>query len=50
MDSLKNAEKENSLSQDQHHEYADDVQSVTNEFIKKIDETLKNKEQEIMQV
>ena len=50
MDSLKNAEKENSLSQDQHHEYADDVQDVTDEFIKKIDDTLKNKEQEIMQV
>lgn len=50
MDDLKQQEKDSEISEDQHREYADDVQELTDEHIAKIDETLANKEQEIMQV
>ena len=50
MDNLKQEEKDGGISEDQHREYADDVQELTDEHIGKIDETLANKEQEIMQV
>ena len=50
MDNLKGAEKKSDLSQDQSREYSQVVQDLTDEFVKKIDGSLKNKEQEIMQV
>jgi len=50
MDSLKGAEKENQISQDQHHEYSDIVQVITDEFITKVDTSLENKNKEITQV
>lgn len=50
MDELKKHEKEGDISQDAQREYSDDVQKMTDEFIKGMDEALANKEQEIMQV
>lgn len=50
MDELKKAEKDGDISEDAHHEYSQEVQDLTDEFIKKIDDTLSHKEQEIMQV
>jgi ribosome recycling factor len=50
MDDLKKAEKDSQISQDAHHEYADVVQKMTDEFVAKIDESLAHKEAEIMQV
>ena len=50
MDDLKRAEKDNQISKDQHHDYAAEIQKLTDDYIKKIDETLANKEKEIMQV
>lgn len=50
MDNLKAAEKDGEISQDAHHEYADVIQDVTDEFVSAIDEALKNKDQEILQV
>jgi len=50
MDDLKKAEKDGDISQDAHHEYADEVQKMTDEFVSKIDEALSHKETEIMQV
>ncbi len=50
MDELKKAEKDGDISQDQHHEYNDEVQALTDEHIKSVDDALENKEQEIMQV
>ncbi len=50
MDDLKRAEKDGEISQDAHHEYSKEVQDLTDEYISKIDETLINKEEEIMQV
>lgn len=50
MDELKRQEKEGEISEDEHREYADIIQKLTDEHIKKIDETLDHKEKEIMQV
>jgi ribosome recycling factor len=50
MDALKKAEKDNHLSQDDHKHMDHEVQNMTDAAIKRIDEALKVKEQEIMQV
>ena len=50
LDELKKAEKDGDISQDVLHSCSDEVQKLTDEFIGKIDESYKNKEQEIMQV
>ncbi len=50
MDRLKKLEKDGDISQDDQHLYGDEVQSLTDDHIKKIDHTLQVKEQEIMQV
>ena len=50
MDELKKAEKDGDISKDEQHDHDADIQAITDEFIRKVDETLNNKEQEIMQV
>ena len=50
MDDLKRTEKDGEISEDQHHDYAQEIQELTDEYVKKIDEAVHNKEQEIMQV
>ncbi len=50
MDDLKHAEKDHAISQDEHKKLHDDVQKLTDDHIKKIDEALIIKEQEIMHV
>lgn len=50
MDVLKHQEKDGNISQDQHHALGADVQKMTDETIKEIDELLAAKEAEIMQV
>ena len=50
MDVIKKLEKEGDLSEDESHRYADEIQKITDEFIKKIDESFLHKEKEIMQV
>ncbi len=50
MDDLKKAEKDGVITQDEQHRMHDDVQKFTDEAIRRIDEALKTKEQEIMQV
>jgi ribosome recycling factor len=50
MDELKKAEKDGDISKDEQHDHDADIQAITDEFIRKVDETLYNKEQEIMQV
>jgi len=49
-DDLKKAEKDGVLTQDELKRMESDVQKLTDEAIKRIDEALKTKEQEIMQV
>jgi len=49
-DSLKKLLKDKAISEDDERGGLDDVQKLTNNFISKIDELAKNKEQEIMSV
>lgn len=50
MDDLKKAEKDAVISQDEQKRLEVEVQKLTDEAVKRVDETLKTKEQEIMQV
>lgn len=50
MDQIKKAEKDSEISQDDAKLYSDEVQELTDKFIKQIDETLTIKEGEIRQV
>jgi ribosome recycling factor len=49
-ETLKKMEKDHQISQDEHRKYSDEVQKMTDQIIGKVDEALKSKEQEIMQV
>ena len=48
MDSLKKAEKDNEISQDEHKRLADDVQKLTDKVIAEIDAAAVAKEKEIL--
>lgn len=50
MDSLKKMEKDGDISEDKHRSLSDEVQKLTDVFVSKIDDALKSKEAEIMQV
>jgi len=50
MEMLKKMEKDGALSQDDQRKTSEKVQQLTDGYIKKIDEALTHKEQEIMQV
>ncbi len=50
MDALKKMEKDGKMSQDDHRHQSDAVQKLTDDHIKKVDETLAAKEREILQV
>jgi ribosome recycling factor len=47
---LKKMEKDHVVSQDEHRKYADEIQKMPDQYIGKVDEALKHKEQEITQV
>ncbi|MDP3745982.1 MAG: ribosome recycling factor [Phenylobacterium sp.] len=49
-DDLKKAEKDGAINQDEHRKMEVEVQKFTDEAVKRVDEALKTKEQEIMQV
>jgi len=49
-DDLKKAEKEGVINQDEQKRMEGEVQKITDEAVKRVDEALKTKEQEIMQV
>ena len=50
MEKLKRMEREGELSQDEQRHWGNEIQRLTDDMIKKIDETLATKEQEILQV
>lgn len=50
MDQLKKAEKNKDISEDDHKFYADEVQQLTDKFVKEVDQMTETKEKEIMQV
>ncbi len=47
---LKELEKKNEISKDNFHDYQDEVQEITNGYIKKTDTILAAKEEEIMEI
>ena len=49
-DDLKKAEKDGAINQDEHRKMEAEIQKFTDEAVKRVDEALKTKEQEIMQV
>ena len=50
MDTLKRMEKEGDLSQDEHHLWGGEIQSITDQHVTKVDEMLHAKQEEIMRV
>ncbi|CAN5770587.1 ribosome recycling factor [soil metagenome] len=50
MESLKKAEKDHNISQDEHRQKADEVQKLTDRYVKQVDDVLTNKEKEIKTV
>jgi ribosome recycling factor len=50
MDTLKRLEKDRHISEDEHREQQEQVQKMTDAVIKQIDETLAQKDTDIMQV
>ncbi|MFH1943183.1 MAG: ribosome recycling factor [bacterium] len=50
IDHLRKAQKEHQISEDEEYNGGIDVQEATDEYIKKIDELIKAKEEEIMEV
>lgn len=50
MEMLKKLEKGHQISEDEHHKWQDEIQTLTDSHVKKIDETLHTKEKEILQV
>ena len=49
-DLVKKAEKDGEVPEDESHKIRDEVQKVTDDHVKKIDELLKAKEEEVMEV
>ncbi len=49
-DLLKKSEKNGDLAEDESHKLMDEVQKVTDQYIEKVDDILKTKEKEIMEV
>ena len=50
MDKSKKMEKDGDISEDEQRSLSDEVQKLTDSFVGKVDDALKNKEAEIMQV
>lgn len=50
MDQLKRLEKDHAISQDEHKRLGEEVQKVTDDHVRKIDDQLRHKEEEITQV
>ncbi|HKO07643.1 MAG TPA: ribosome recycling factor [Alphaproteobacteria bacterium] len=50
MEHLKRLEKAHEISQDDHRHRSDEIQKLTDGYIRRIDDTLAQKEKEIMQV
>ncbi len=50
MEMLKQMEKDGEISKDEHHLWGEEIQELTDQHVKLIDETLAQKEAEIMQV
>ncbi len=49
-DCLKKSEKNHEISEDQCHTAMDEIQKITDKYISQVDDILKNKEEEIMEI
>jgi len=49
-ETLKKMEKDGDISQDDHRKYGEEIQKMTDQYVTKVDDTLKSKEAEITQV
>jgi ribosome recycling factor len=49
-ETLKKMEKDGDISQDDHRKYGEEIQKMTDQYVTKVDDTLKSKEAEIAQV
>ena len=50
MEALRRLEKDSEISQDEHRKLERDIQHLTDDHIKRVDETLAQKDKEILQV
>jgi ribosome recycling factor len=50
MEALKKAEKDHKISQDDHRQKSDEVQKLTDRYVKQVDDSLAHKEKEIKTV
>jgi len=50
MDKIKHSQKDGRMSEDEHAQWSDEIQTMTDKSIKNIDEVLSAKDEEIMQV
>jgi ribosome recycling factor len=50
MDKLKQMEKINNISKDEHHSNSEEIQKLTDEYISKVDTNVKAKESEIIKI
>jgi ribosome recycling factor len=50
MDALKHLEKDGKVTEDEHRKRGDEIQKLTDEYIKKVDEALATKEKDIAHV
>jgi ribosome recycling factor len=50
MDTLKDMEKKSEITEDEHHRFSEEVQELTDKYIKIIDELYGQKEKDIMQI
>jgi ribosome recycling factor len=50
MDAFKKLEKDKHISEDESRDHSEEVQKATDEFVKKVDQTVAEKEKEIMSI
>lgn len=50
MDILKKMEKEQNLSKDEHHNQSEEIQKLTDDYISKVDNVIKSREEEILTI
>ncbi len=50
MDTLKEMEKKSEITEDEHHKFSEEVQELTDKYIKSVDELYVQKEKDIMHI
>lgn len=50
MDALKKMESDKKISKDEHHDFSEEIQKLTDDYISKVDHHVKVKEQEITKI